>query len=46
MLWIDQDQSDRLAPELPLYLCRPCSLKRVESGTIDCVPVFILGGTP
>ncbi|MFI5460424.1 MAG: hypothetical protein ACHRXM_33830 [Isosphaerales bacterium] len=45
MLWVDQDESDRVAPDLPLYLCRPCSLKRAESGTIDCVPMFILGGT-
>jgi hypothetical protein len=44
MVWTDQDETDRLAGETPLYLCRPCAGARAESGGLEAVPMFLLGG--
>jgi hypothetical protein len=44
MLWVDADETDRMAPETPLHLCRGCALKRLEAGQMEAVPIFVVGG--
>jgi len=43
-IWIDQDEADRIAPEAPIHLCGSCGIKRAESGRLEAVPMFVLGG--
>jgi hypothetical protein len=43
-VWIDREESDRTAPETPLYLCRSCALERAETGRMDAVPMFMTEG--
>jgi hypothetical protein len=40
MLWINQDDIDRIAPDTPLCLCRPCAIKWAETGRLEAVPTF------
>jgi hypothetical protein len=44
MVWIDQDQAERVVGEIPLFMCRGCARKRLESGRMEAVPWALIGG--
>jgi hypothetical protein len=44
VIWIDQSEVDRIAPEVPLHLCGACARKLFEAGQMEAVPLFELGG--
>ena len=46
MLWIDQDGVDQISRETPAFLCLACAQKRLEAGTMDCVPTSLTGVLP
>jgi hypothetical protein len=42
MMWIDQDEAERVVGETPLFICRGCAEKRLASGTMRAVPMFLI----